>query len=234
MINSIILGNNEIKRTYLIHLIDQYSDLDIIENTNSFKNLQNSIQNHSINLIFLFDDFDEIDVFDLINCLHTEIGVVMISKIPELAAKCYAFRNIIDFLTLPLDAARFMKSIAKIYYTQPLNSTLTAEVSQKDHLFVKTNKKLKRINYSDVLFIEGLKDYILIKTLYDEYIVHANIGSFTNHLPRDRFMRIHKSYTIAISHIKTITSNKMEIGPHLIPMGRSYQEKTFSILNIKK
>jgi DNA-binding LytR/AlgR family response regulator len=125
-----------------------------------------------------------------------------------------------------------MKSVAKIYSSQPLNSTLTAEVSQKDHLFVKTNKKLRRINYSDILFIEGLKDYILIKTLYDEYIVHANIGNFTNHLPRDRFMRIHKSYTIAIDHIKTVTSNKMEIGPHLIPMGRSYQKKTLSLLNI--
>ena len=117
---------NEIKRTYLIHLIDQYSDLDIIENTDSLKNLQNSIQNHSIDLIFLFDDFDEIDVFDLVNCWHSEIGVIMISKTPELAAKCYAYRNIIDFLTLPLDAARFMKSVAKIYSTQPLKSTLTS------------------------------------------------------------------------------------------------------------
>ena len=234
MISSIILGKDEIKRTYLIHLIDQYSDLDIIENTDSLKNLQNSIQNYSIDFIFLFDDFDEIDVFDLVNCWHSEIGVIMISKTPGLAAKCYAYRNIIDFLTLPLDAARFMKSVAKIYSTQPLKSTLTAEASQEDHLFVKTNKKLKRINYSDILFIEGLKDYILIRTLYEEYVVHANIGNFTNHLPRDRFMRIHKSYTIAIGHIKTVTSNEMEIGPHLIPIGRSYQEKTLSLLNIKK
>lgn len=230
MINSIILGKDEIKRTYLTHLINQYSDLDIIENTDLLKNLQNSIQNHSIDLIFLFDDFDEIDVFDIVNCWHSEIGVIMISKTPELAAKCYAYRNIIDFLTLPLDAARFMKSVAKIYSTQPLKSPLTVEISQKDHLFVKTNKKLRRINYIDILFIEGLKDYVLIKTLYNEYIVHANIGNFTNHLPRNRFMRIHKSYTIAIGHIKTVTSNEMEIGPHLIPIGRSYQEKTLSLL----
>jgi hypothetical protein len=66
MINGIIIGNDEIKRTYLIHLIDQYSDLDIIENTDSLKNLQNSIQNYSIDFIFLFDDFNEIDVFDLV------------------------------------------------------------------------------------------------------------------------------------------------------------------------
>ena len=82
MINGIIIGNDEIKRTYLIHLIDQYSDLDIIENTDSLKNLQNSIQNYSIDFIFLFDDFDEIDVFDLVNCWHSEIGVIMISKTP--------------------------------------------------------------------------------------------------------------------------------------------------------
>ena len=87
MINGIIIGNDEIKRTYLIHLIDQYSDLDIIENTDSLKNLQNSIQNYSIDFIFLFDDFNEIDVFDLVNCWHSEIGVIMISKTPELAAK---------------------------------------------------------------------------------------------------------------------------------------------------
>ena len=86
MINSIILGKDEIKKTYLIHLIHQYSDLVIVENTDSLKNLQNSIQNHSIDLIFLYDDFDEIDVFHLVSCWHSEIGVIMISKTPELAA----------------------------------------------------------------------------------------------------------------------------------------------------
>ena len=234
MINGIIIGNDEIKRTHLTHLIHQYSDLDIIENTNSLKNLQNSIQNHSIDFIFLFDNFDEIDVFDLVNCWHSEIGVIMISKTPELAAKCYAYRNIIDFLTLPLDAARFMKCVAKICSTQPLRATLTAEVPQNDHIFVKTNKKLTRVNYSDILFVEGLKDYILIKTLYEEYIVHANIGHFTNHLPRHRFTRIHKSYTIATAHIKALTSTEMEIGSHIIPIGRFYQEKALSLLNLKK
>ena len=234
MINGIIIGNDEIKRTYLIHLIHQYSDLDIIENTDSLKNLQNSIQNHSINFIFLFDDFDEIDVFDFVNCWHSEIGVIIISKTPELAAKCYAYHNIIDFLTLPLDAARFMKCIAKICSIQPLKATLIAEISQNDHIFVKTNKKLTRINYSDILFVEGLKDYILIKTLYEEYIVHANIGHFTNHLPRHRFTRIHKSYTIATAHIKALTSTEMEIGSHIIPIGRFYQEKALSLLNLKK
>ena len=234
MINGIIIGNDEIKRTYLIHLIDQYSDLDIIENTDSLKNLQNSIQNYSIDFIFLFDDFNEIDVFDLVNCWHSEIGVIIISKTPELAAKCYAYRNIIDFLTLPLDAARFMKCVAKICSTQQLRATLTAEVPQNDHIFVKTNKKLTRVNYSDILFLEGLKDYILIKTLYEEYIVHANIGHFTNHLPRHRFTRIHKSYTIATAHIKALTSTEMEIGSHIIPIGRFYQEKALSLLNLKK
>ncbi len=102
------------------------------------------------------------------------------------------------------------------------------------HTFVKVNKKFVRINYGELLFIEGLKDYILIRTLYKKYIVHKNIGNFTNHLPRHRFVRIHKSYTVSIDHIETVTSNKIEIGPHLIPIGRFYREKILSLLHIKE
>tara|TARA_B110000037_G_C17035957_1_gene471617 strand:+ start:518 stop:1222 length:705 start_codon:yes stop_codon:yes gene_type:complete len=234
MKNGIIIGNSTVNRGYLAQMIGEYSDFNITENTHSLKNAQNSIDNHSVAFIFVFDDFEEINVFDLVDCWHTEISIIIISNKPELAAKCYAYHNILDFLMLPLNVARFIKCIAKISNTKTSNPSLKSDIYGQDHFFVKTNKKFVRINYGDLLIVEGLKDYILVRTLYDEYIVHANIGNFTNYLPRDRFMRIHKSYTIAIGHIKTVTSNEMEIGPHLIPIGRSYQEKTLTLLNMKK
>ena len=108
------------------------------------------------------------------------------------------------------------------------------EKYEMKHTFVKVNKKFVRINFGELLFVEGLKDYSLIRTLYNKYIVHKNIGNFTNHLPRHKFIRIHKSYTVGIDHVETVTSNEIEIGPHLIPIGRFYREKILSLLHIKE
>ena len=234
MKNVLIIGNNEINRHYLAQIILEYSDFHITGNTNSLKNAQASIENHIVEFIFIFDDFIEIDIFDLVNFWHNEIRIIVISKTPELAVNCYEHHNIVDFLIQPLNVTRLIKCIAKIYSLNQSKVTSKTEDYKKNHAFIKVNKKFMRINYKDLLFVEGLKDYILIRTLYDKHVVHTNIGNFTNQLPRDKFIRIHKSYTIAIDHIKTVTSNEIEMGHHVIPIGRSYKEKTLSLLNIRK
>ena len=234
MKNVLIIGNNEVDRAYLAQMILEYSDFNITASTNTLKNARNSVEKDTVEFVFIFDDFTEIDIFDLVSYWHTEIRIIIISKTPVLAAKCYAHHNVIDFLMQPLNVARFIKCISKIYSVNSLKVISKTEKYIEDHTFVKVNKKFIRINYSELLFIEGLKDYILIRTIYNKYIVHKNIGNFTNYLPRNKFIRIHKSYTVAVDHIETVTPNVIEIGPHLIPIGRSYREKTLSLLRIKK
>lgn len=233
MLNVLIIGNNETDRTYLTRIIGEYSDFNIAASTNTLKNAQNSFENHNVEFIFLFDDFTKIDIFDLVSYWHTEIKIIIISKKPELAARCFEYHNIIDFLIQPLNVARFIKCMAKIYFMKPIKVISKKEKYEVDYTFVKVNKKYIRINHNELLFVEGLKDYTLIRTLYKKYIVHKNIGNFTNHLPRDKFIRIHKSYTVGIDHIETVASNEIEIGPHLIPIGRSYREKILFLLRIK-
>ena len=234
MYNVLIIGNNEVDRAYLTQMILEYSDFNITASTNTLKNVQNSFEKHIIEFVFIFDDFAKIDIFDLVSFWHTEINIIIISKTPKLAARCYEYHNIIDFLIQPLNVARFIKCIAKIYSVNPIKNISKIEKYRLDHTFVKVNKKFVRISYGELLFIEGLKDYTLIITLYNKYIVHKTIGNFTNHLPRDKFVRIHKSYTVGVDHIKTVTPNEIEIGPHLIPIGRSYREKILSLLHIKE
>ena len=234
MINVLIIGNNDTDRAYLTHMILEYSDFNITASTNTLKNAQNSVEKHTIEFVFIFDDFAKIDIFDLVTYWHTEIKIIIISKTHELAARCYEHHNIIDFLIQPLNVARLIRCIAKIYSVKPMKAISKMEKYGVDHTFVKVNKKFIRINYGELLFIEGLKDYILIRTLNNKYIVHKNIGNFTNDLPRHKFIRIHKSYTIGKDHIKTVTSNEIEIGPHLIPIGRFYRKKILSFLHIKE
>ena len=102
--------------------------------------------------------------------------------------------------------------------------------SHPKHLFLKVDKKIVKVKFEDILLVESLKDYVLVKTIYEDLIVHFNLQSFTKLLPESKFIRIHRSFTIAIDKVYSISGNIIEIGSHKVPIGRMYKQEVKSIL----
>jgi DNA-binding LytR/AlgR family response regulator len=96
------------------------------------------------------------------------------------------------------------------------------------HIFIKVDKKMMKINIENILFVEGMKEYIKVVTLEKTYITHKSLTSLTEELPTDRFMRIHKSYTIALDKIKSIEGNRIQVQSHTLPIGRNYSKEVKS------
>ena len=95
-------------------------------------------------------------------------------------------------------------------------------IKEEPFIFLKVDKKLMKIKLNDILYIESLKDYIKVITIIGDYLVHKSMTSITEELPSDHFIRIHRSFTIAINKITFLEGNSVKIANRRIPIGRNY------------
>ena len=144
--------------------------------------------------------------------------------------------DVLDYLVKPIPFGRFLKTINKITKRINLERDKIIENSIKDEpfIFLKVDKKLMKIKLNDILFIESLKDYIKVITILGDFLVHKSMTSISEELPDHNFIRIHRSFTIAINKITFVEGNSLMIANRRIPIGRNYlQAAKQKILNIK-
>jgi DNA-binding LytR/AlgR family response regulator len=100
----------------------------------------------------------------------------------------------------------------------------------REHIFIKSNSKFLRISFAEIIYIEGMKDYLKIHTIEHTIITHQTMGEMENILPPGQFIRIHKSYIVAIVHIKAVFGNSVDMGKALLPIGLNYKDRIMSFI----
>ena len=175
-----------------------------------------------------FQNFEVIGTFnDPITPLalleNTKTNVVITTAYREYAVESYDL-NVLDYLVKPIPFNRFLKTINKITQKvyQQKGIQKEEDTSNESFIFLKVDKKLVKIKFDAILYIESLKDYIKVRTTTENYLVHKSLTSITEELPDTNFIRIHRSYTIAIDKVKSLEGNLLEIGIARIPIGRKY------------
>ena len=135
----------------------------------------------------------------------------------------------LDYLVKPISFPRFMKALEKaLKLTRPLPSPLTVTpYEEKNHLFLKVDKKFVKLLVADILYIESLKDYIRVKTRDGSFIAYQSLTEITDKLPPDRFARVHRSFTIALDKVNLIDGNCVDIDGKLIPISREHRQEVF-------
>jgi DNA-binding LytR/AlgR family response regulator len=130
----------------------------------------------------------------------------------------------IDYLVKPIPLPRFLKSVDRVLgLKQGVQRNSNTNAEEKPSIFVKVDKKkLQKIFIDEIMVVESLKDYIRIITPTGKYIIHKTLSSFTDELPSDKFLRIHRSYTIAVDKVNVVEGNSVEIGGIRYTIGRSY------------
>ena len=168
-----------------------------------------------------------INGLDFIKTLINPPLVVVTTAYREYAVESFEL-DVLDYLVKPIPFTRFMKTVNKI------NNTLSVGTANHDddrlHIFIKIDKKLVKIYLDEILYIESLKDYIKITTTTETHLVHQTLTSFTDALPKDSFIRIHRSYAISISKVGAIIGNMVEINGHQIPIGRNYVQEVKEVI----
>jgi DNA-binding LytR/AlgR family response regulator len=164
--------------------------------------------------------------------------VILTTAYPQYALEGYEL-DVVDYLLKPIAFDRFFKSVQKAQtIIQPVAKTIVAEPVQQDDfstdfIFVKTEHKIQKVYLHDILFIEGLKDYISIFTPAERIITLQGMKKMEDALPEKHFIRVHKSYIVALNKIDSIERSRIQIGDKIIPVGDTYRDEFFRIIEDK-
>ncbi|TDW47879.1 LytTR family two component transcriptional regulator [Flavobacterium sp. 270] len=232
-IKCLIIDDEPLAINVIKSYIEQIEDLELINTfSNSIEGL-NFLKNNTIDVIFLDINMPVLDGINFIKSLENPPLLVITSAYDQFAIETYEL-DVLDYLVKPIEFPRLMKAVNKI--NKRLNNTSKAPLEtnkENAFIFVKIDKKkMKKIFLNEILVIESLKDYLKISTTSGKFIIHSTLSDFTNLLPERDFIRIHRSYTIAIDKIDAVEGNSIEIEGLRYVIGRSYiDEVKQKILN---
>jgi DNA-binding LytR/AlgR family response regulator len=191
-----------------------------------------SIDKDQIELIFLDVQMPELTGVQFLKLLGNKCKVILTTAYTEYAFEGFE-HNVVDYLLKPISFERFTKAIQKIYSDDAESKELSLNDENKEHVFIKTEHKIIRVNLCDILYVEGLKDYISIYTNEERILTLMNLKKMEEMLPSKRFMRVHKSYIVSFEKIDTIEKNRIYIKSNGIPIGDTYKDEFYIRLEAK-
>ena len=173
-------------------------------------------------IIFLDIQMPQLTGLDLIESLHHKPAIVLTTAYRDYAVEGFEL-NVLDYLVKPISLKRFTKAIDKFLELQ--HAPAGPETEASNFLLVKADRKTVKINPDDILYVEGVKDYIKIVLKDQTVITKISIGNFLKELSPEKFIQVHKSFIVAKDRISAFTAHDVEIGGMEIPIGRVYKEE---------
>ena len=224
IINCLIIDDEPLAINVIKNHIKEIDNINVIDTFNSAIDALNFMKSNTVDLLFLDINMPLLDGLDFIKSLDKKPMIIITTAYSEYAIKTYEL-EVLDYLVKPISFPRFLKAVNRAF--KELNSNLTSnlKVAKRAHIFIKVDKKkMQKIYLDEILIIESLRDYLKITTISNKYIIHSTLSSFTEKLPSNNFIRIHRSFTIAIDKIEAVQGNSVEIDGVKYVIGRSYIE----------
>jgi DNA-binding LytR/AlgR family response regulator len=206
--------------------VDQFQLVGICNNALEAANV---LSKEEVDLIFLDIQLPGMNGLNLLRSLENPPLVVLTTAYAEYALESYEF-NVIDYLLKPISFERFSKTVNKIVDGRLITLLPKEKDNSSDHIFIKSNSKFFKVNFSEIIYIESMKDYLKIHTNEYKLITHHTMYDMENILPSRQFIRVHKSYIAAVAYIKSIYGNSIEIEKTIIPIGNNYKDKVMSLI----
>lgn len=228
--NCIIIDDEPLAREAIQMLIGQTESLVSIGSFNSPEAAIRLLETNLVDLIFLDIQMPGINGIEFAKTIRRETFVIFTTAFSEFAIDSYEV-SAIDYLIKPVKLDRFQKAVEKAesYFTllKANRSGTNIENITSDYFFVKAERKIFKIYFNDILFIEGLKDYVVMHTENQKIITAMNIKTIYDGLPKNIFVRVSKSYIINSKHIVSVDNNTVYIGEDEIPIGAIYRDFFF-------
>ena len=213
---------------------DYSSNLSFLSHQKSCFNAFEAIEylnKSSVDLIFLDINMPKLSGLEFLKTLSHPPKVIITSAYKEYALDGYEL-NIEDYLLKPFNFSRFVKAITKIQEsTSPeIKAVQDTQHSNDTKIFVKEDKKYHQIKLKDILFIEAYGNYVKLHLVDKMILSHQTLISFTQSLPDNKFIRVHKSFIVSIDRIELIEGNRIHIQNHKIPIGKMYKLNTNKLI----
>ncbi|MBC8034215.1 MAG: response regulator transcription factor [Chitinophagaceae bacterium] len=214
-------------------LLELYiSNVDFLQLMGKFSNATQAlkiINTEKIDLLFLDINLPRISGIDFIKSLNPAPSAIFTTAYSEYAVESFNIEAI-DYLLKPISFERFIKAVNRFLKLKNVqnNNMLDAPSSsvEKPFIFIKCDKKMVKLILDQILFFEAQKNYLLIHTESEVYRAHHSISEMEEKIPEDAFIRIHRSFIVAVKKISTFTHSNVEIGTTKIPIGRLFLQNT--------
>lgn len=224
-IKCLIIDDEPLAINVIKNYLQQMDNFEISETFNNAIEALNYLKTNTVDVIFLDINMPVLDGINFIKSLEKPPSIIITSAYQEFALETYDL-DVLDYLIKPIEFPRFMKALNKLNRRLETNKSIGDNIKENPYIFIKVDKKkMKKIFLNEILTIESLKDYLKINTISGKYIIHSTLSDFTNLLPNNNFIRIHRSYTIAIDKIDAVEGNSVEIEGLRYVIGRSYIEE---------
>ncbi|MCE1188137.1 MAG: response regulator transcription factor [Ignavibacteria bacterium] len=217
--------------------LEKLPDMDVVATCKDASSAFSTLRTRHIDLLFLDIHMPGLDGISLLKSLHTPPAVIFTTAYREYAIESYELQAV-DYLMKPISFERFLKAIDRYYslhqgqnhggaFSQP-NLTPAGE-----SIFIRTERKMVKVLLNEIIYIESLKDYIIIHLAAKKLITKTAIGQIKIMLPEEKFLRIHRSYIISVNKITAYNSTDIELGNTELPIGRLYKNAVLRQLSGK-
>jgi len=233
LIRCIIIEDEPLAQDVIKSHLQKSGRFNLVGTYRNAPEAKEAIEKEEIDLIFLDIQLPGMTGLNLLRSLSNPPLVVFTTSYPEYALESYEF-NVIDYLLKPVSYERFSKTVDKIIDGN-IFKTPGSEIKPfyRDHIFIRSDSKFFRVSFSDIIYIEGMKDYLKIHTIEHDIVTHKTMGEMENILPPGQFIRIHKSYIVAVARIKAVFGNSVDMGHTQLPIGLNYKERIMSFVTGK-
>ncbi len=236
MIRCLVVDDEPLALDILEDYISKVPFLTLVKTTTSAIEGLSLVQSDAIDLVFLDVQMPELTGIQFLKIINGKCDVILTTAYSQYALDGYEL-DVVDYLLKPIAFDRFYKAAQKVLQNagnnHPAAPEPTPAQNSNDFIFVKTEHKIQKIYLDDILYIEGLKDYISIFTRTERIITLQNMKKMEESLPVKSFVRVHKSYIIALGKIESIERSRIQIGEKIIPIGDTYREYFFKQIEDK-
>jgi len=225
--NCIIVDDEPLGRKAIQLLVKETPTLILLGSFGDADTAGQFLLENQVDLVFLDIRMPGVDGIEFAKTIPKETLVIFTTAYPEYAVDSYAL-DAIDYLLKPIELERFQKSVEKacdyLLLLSEKSQKSHLENVNRNHIIVKADRRFYRILFENILFIEGLKDYVIIQTNERKIITKTTLKAIYEELPKNIFMRVNKSYIVNLNRIESFDVSDIFIGKHELAIGSMYKE----------
>jgi len=225
----VIVDDEPLAITVLQGYLKKIPTIEVIATFNDALSVYEILKEQEIDFLFLDIEMPNLTGIDFLKSFTKPPLVIITSANKNYAIEGFEL-NVIDYILKPLTFERLLKAINKIIEIKSAKPIHEKDVEITDHIYLKENKRMVKIYIENILYIESIKDYVKVVTKSKTVITKQQLGYFETILNPKKFIKIHRSYIIAVNQIDAFSCSTVEIGSIEIPIGRKYKEETLQKL----
>ena len=228
MISCIIIEDEPVARKVLQEFIEEIDFLDLKGYAENPLKAMPLLDGHDVDIVFLDINMPKINRIDFLKSYNTNAHIIITTAYPVYAVEAYGL-DVLDYLVKPVSFDRFLKACNKVKELSDLKNTAPVNTTKPTgYFFIKCENQIEKVFYDDLLYAEAMMNYVMLYTTAKKMMVYVTIKNLEEQLPADLFIKVHKSFIVNKTKIKSIEGNILDIGNEKITISQSLREKVIA------